>query len=70
MSESLIKAGLGLSSWLRRPVSSADNINELGFQAALYDVYQLLRLNNRMNASCLNEDLIWRTYTPRIITGA
>lgn len=63
MSESLIKMGSGLSSWLSRRVSPPDNINELGFQAALYDVYQLLRPNDRMNASCLNEDLIWRTYT-------
>lgn len=69
MSESLIKMGSGLSSWLSRWVSPPDNINELGFQAALYDVYQLLRLNNRMNASCLNEDLIWHTYT-RIIPDA
>lgn len=69
MSESLIKMGSGLSSWLSRWVSPPDNINELGFQAALYDVNQLLRLTNRMNASCLNEDLIWHTYT-RIIPHA
>lgn len=69
MSESLIKMGSGLSSWLSRWLSPPDNINELGFQAALYDANQLLRLNNRTNASCLNEDLIWHTYT-RIIPDA
>lgn len=35
MSESLIKMGSGLSSWLSCWVSPPDNINELAFQAAL-----------------------------------
>lgn len=62
MSESFIKRGSGpflARSW----AFSRDNINEPRFQTAVYDAYQLLGLNNRMNASCRNKDLIWRTYS-------
>lgn len=61
MNESFIKTVSGLCL-----APALDNINELSFQNAVYDTYQLSGLNRRMNPSCLNKNLIWHIFLNRM----